>query len=69
MHTISVEKKRQYEFRFTCSCGVTGNYYGTATMAYQTGLAHKESLDGDTNEGHSDIGEPVGEVKKRKRKK
>lgn len=48
---------------------MTGNYYGTATMAYQTGLTHKESLDGDTNEGHSDIGEPVGEVKKRKRKK
>jgi hypothetical protein len=69
MHIIRVEPEKQYQFRFHCSCGTTGNAYGTATLAYQTGLAHKEAMDGDTNEGHADIGEPVSEVKERKRKK
>lgn len=69
MHVIDVRKSNQYEFRAHCSCGFYTNSYGTATLAYQVGLAHKEALDGDTNEGHADIGEPVGGMKPRKRKK
>ncbi len=46
MHTISVEE-RNGEYRFVCSCGVTGSWYGTRDLAYSIGLSHKEYADGN----------------------
>lgn len=48
MHTISVEE-RNGEYRYTCSCGSTGNWYGTSGMAMSTGLGHKTAAEGEPN--------------------
>ena len=48
VHTISVEE-RNGEYRFVCSCGVAGNWYGTSGMAMSTGLGHKTSAEGEPN--------------------
>ena len=44
MHIISVEKKRQYEFRFTCSCGgdrelLRHSHNGLSDWSHAQGIA------------------------------
>jgi hypothetical protein len=52
MHTISVEKRND-EYRYVCSCGSTGNWYGTSGMAMSTGLGHKTNKEGLPNNADS----------------
>lgn len=52
MHTISVAE-RNGEYRFECSCGVNGNWYGTSGMAMSTGLGHKTDAEGTPNNADS----------------
>lgn len=46
MHTISIAESNG-EYRFECTCGVVGNWYGTYGMAETTGNIHKLSADGE----------------------
>jgi hypothetical protein len=48
MHTVSTEE-RNGQYRFTCTCGTTGNWYGTAEVAQSTGYSHKEYAEGSPN--------------------
>lgn len=47
MHTFSIADRGDREYRFECTCGVVGNWYGTYAVAQETGNIHKESTDGD----------------------
>ena len=58
MHTISIADRGDREYRFECTCGTVGNWYGTYAAAQETGNAHKEFADGDpdrdkTNRKHT----------------
>jgi hypothetical protein len=46
MHTIGLGEKHNGEYRFECSCGVVGNWYGNVDTACFTGYAHKEHAEG-----------------------
>lgn len=58
MHIISTKKDdRDGTYRSTCSEGdFVSNAYGTKAVAETIGLRHKEVVDGDTNDGHKDLG-------------
>lgn len=46
MHTYSIAED-DGEFWFVCSCGTTGNKYGSHQAASSTGAAHKQCADSE----------------------
>jgi hypothetical protein len=55
MHTISIAESNG-KYRFECSCGIVGNWYGNKDVAASTGSGHKQQADGnpDQQPGGSD---------------
>ena len=49
MHTISIEERNGCNWRFVCTCGTTGNWYGTRDVASSTGYSHKQNAEGNPN--------------------
>lgn len=57
MHTVSTEE-RNGEYRFVCSCGTTGNWYGNQGIAYNTGYAHKQAAEGNPSDSGNSNDDP-----------